>query len=169
MSAHWYAFNSQPLKEDLLWQQLISRKIECFYPRIRVHVVNPRARKMRAYFPGYLFIHEDLQITGLSTFQYMPYGRGLVVFGGEPAEVPDALIHSIRQRVIEICADGSELIESYKTGDAVLIHEGVFAGYEAIFDARLTGTERVRVLLKMLNSRYMPVNLSARQIKKQTK
>ena len=32
-------------------------------------------------------------------------------------------------------------------------------GYRAIFDARLPGTERVRVLLKMLNDRYVPLEV----------
>lgn len=166
MPLHWYAFHSQPHKEDLLWQQLLSRDLEGFFPRIRVQTVNPRARKVRPYFPGYLFVHADLEITGLSTFQWMPYGTGLVVFGGEPSIVPDVLIHAIRQRIGEIATAGGELFDGLKPGDPVIIHSGPFAGYEAIFDIRLPGTERVRVLLKMLSTRQLPVELDAGQLKK---
>ncbi len=38
---------------------------------------------------------------------------------------------------------------------------GPFEGYEAIFDARLPGTERVRVLLQFLSDRYVTIELDA--------
>jgi transcription antitermination factor NusG len=47
----------------------------------------------------------------------------------------------------------------------VVIQDGPFAGYEAIFDTRLPGRERVRVLLKLLQKRQVPVDLPAAQIK----
>ena len=37
----------------------------------------------------------------------------------------------------------------FKPGETVMVHSGPFAGYEAIFDVRLPGTERVRILLKI--------------------
>jgi len=52
-----------------------------------------------------------------------------------------------------------------KAGDPIRIQDGPFRGYEAIFDARLPGTERVRVLLEFLgNQRKVAVELSASQI-----
>ena len=39
------------------------------------------------------------------------------------------------------------------------VREGAFEGYRALVDARLPGTERVRVLLKMLNDRYVPLEV----------
>ena len=39
-------------------------------------------------------------------------------------------------------------------------------GYQALYDARLPGTERVRVLLKMLNDRYVPLEMSMELIEK---
>ncbi len=44
------------------------------------------------------------------------------------------------------------------------ITSGPFAGYEAIFDARLSGGERVRVLLTMLNDRHVPAEVGKAQI-----
>lgn len=166
MTLYWYAIHSHPNKEDLLWEQILNHGFETFYPRIRTHPVNPRSRKIRPYFPGYLFVHADLTATGLSVFQWMPYATGLVSFGGEPSIVPDHLIHGIRQRIGEIADAGGELFDSLKTGDAVLIRSGPFAGYEAIFDLRLPGSERVRVLLKMLSDRKIPLELDAGQIEK---
>ena len=138
-----------------------------FAPRIRVQVVNPRARKVRAYFPGYIFVRADLENLGLSVLQYVPGSAGLITFGGEPAFVPDGLIHAIQQRVDEINSSGGELFDVLKSGETVLVHSGPFAGYEAIFDVRLPGTERVRVLLKLLRNRKMPVELPAGYVRPQ--
>ena len=87
------------------------------------------------------------------------------MFGGEAAHVPEGLIHAIRQRVEEINAAGGELFDALKSGETVVIHSGPFAGYEAIFDARLPGTERVRVLLKLLHNRQLQMELPAGQVR----
>jgi len=164
MTFRWYALKSHPHKEDLLLHQVEAQGFEVFYPRIQVQPVNPRSRRIRPYFPGYLFVQADLEVSGTSVFQWMPYTTGLVAFGGEPSAVPDALIVGIRQRIIEIRQAGGELFDGLKSGDAVLIQGGPFEGYNAIFDTRLPGSERVRVLLKILNEQSVRVELPAGQI-----
>jgi transcription antitermination factor NusG len=164
MPIHWYALRSKPRKEDVVWKQVKDRGIEVFMPRLRVHPVNPRARKLVPYFPGYLFVQADIESVGLSTFQWLPYSTGLVSFGGEPAQVPDHLIIAIQKRVEEIAAVGGEIFDGLKQGDVVQINYGPFQGYEAIFDARLPGTVRVRVLLQFLSDRRVPVVLDAAHI-----
>lgn len=169
MPKYWYTIHSHPHKEDLLWQQALSRGVEVFYPRIRVYPVNPRSRKIVPYFPGYLFVYSNLEEIGLSFFQWMPYATGLVSFGGEPAVVPENLIHALKQRMVQIEENGGELFDSLRPGDLVTISAGPFAGYEAIFDLRLPGSERVRVLLQMLNRRLLPVEIDAGQVEKKRK
>ena len=166
MTERWYVIRSKPRKEDFLGEQLLIRKIEAYYPRVRVQTVNPRARKTKPYFPGYIFVHLDLENFNLSTLQWMPGAISLVSFGGEPAFVPDSLIQTIRKRVDEINDVGGELLEELKPGDIVDIQSGPFAGYEAIFDARLSGNERVRVLLKMMSDRKLPAEISVGQIQR---
>lgn len=163
---NWYVLRSKPCKEETVWRQAQSLGFETFYPRLRVQPVNPRSRKVRPYFPGYLFVQADLEAVGLSTFQYMPYAIGLVCFGGEPANVPEPLINAIKHRVEEIDEVGGELFDGLKRGDQVWIQDGPFVDYQAIFDARLDGSERVRVLLKMLNDRFVPVEIDAAMIEK---
>jgi transcription antitermination factor NusG len=168
MSSHWYVLRSKPRKEEVLWRQVRTRGHEIFFPRLRVNPVNPRSRKLRPYFPGYMFVRVDIEEVGLSTFQWMPHAIGLVCFGGEPATVPENLVHAIKRRVEEFAEAGGELLDGLKQGDKVRIDEGPFAGYEAIFDARISGTERVRVLLKILtDQRQIPVELRAGQIRKE--
>lgn len=166
MPLNWYAMHTKPSKEDLLWDQLMIRKVEVFYPRLRVQVVNPRARRIKPYFPGYLFVHVDLNQLGFSTLQWMPGAASLVSFDRQPATVPDGLIHAIQKRVEAVNRAGGELLYDLKPGDPVLIQDGPFAGYEAIFDTRLPGTERVRVLLKLLQKRQFPLDLPAGQVQR---
>jgi transcriptional antiterminator RfaH len=161
----WYVIRSKPRKEDFLAEQMQMRKIEIYNPRIRVQTVNPRARKVKSYFPGYVFVHLDLEKTGKFSMDYLPGAAGLVSFGGEAADVPDGLIHAIQHRVDEINDAGGELFDVLKMGATVVVHSGPFAGYEAIFDARLPGSDRVRVLLKLLKNRQMLVDLPAGQIR----
>ncbi len=166
MSINWYALRSKPRKEDVVWRQVMDQGLGVYYPRLRVHPVNPRSRKIIAYFPGYLFIQADLEQAGVSMFQWMPHTLGLVSFGGEPAVVPDHLVQAVRLRVEQINAVGGELFEGLKQGDKVWISDGPFRGFEAIFDTRLPGSERVRVLLEFLgNRRQVAIELEAGQIK----
>lgn len=164
MTAQWYAVQSKPMKESLLYEQLRLREIECYYPHIRVQPVNPRSRKVRAYFPGYVFGHLDE--TGLSRLHWIPGAIGVVSFDGIPAYVPDNLINAIRRHVEEIDAAGGENLAGLKPGEGVVIRGGPFEGYEAILDARLPGSERVRVLLKLLQRRQLRVELPASQIER---
>ncbi len=169
MAESWYALRSKPRKEEVLWQQLLARDIEVFFPRIRVHPVNPRSRKLRPYFPGYMFVQVDIEQVGLSKFNWMPFAIGLVSFDSEPATVPESLIFEVRKRVEEIATAGGEFYDGLQTGDPVRISTGPFAGYEAIFDMRLPGTERVRVLIQMLTDRNIPVELKAGQVQRKKK
>ncbi len=169
MAASWYALQSKPNKEEALFEQLENQGYEVFFPRIRVSPVNPRAKKIKAYFPGYMFVHADLEKVGISAFQWMPFARGMVSFDTEPATVPDPLIQAIRRRVEEVNQAGGELFSGLQKGDTIFIHDGPFAGYEAIFDVRLPGSERVRVLIRLLSERQVPVELGAGQIRQKRK
>ncbi len=166
MALAWYVLRSKPNKEDFFWGQLLAHRIEVFYPCIRAKTVNPRARKVKPYFPGYLFIHVDLQDVTVSFLNWMPGSRGLVAFDAQPASVPESLIVAIRRRVDEINAAGGEQLVDLQPGDSVVIQAGPFAGQEAIFDASLSGNARVRVLLKLLRGRQLPVELPGAQIER---
>lgn len=162
----WHVLRSKPNKEMALWREACGREVEAYYPQVFVRPVNPRANCARPYFPGYLFVHADLEQVGISTLQWMPYSLGLICFGDEPAIVPDALIHVIRGRVEEINTIGRECRDVPKPGETVIIRGGLFDGYQAIFDAKLLGKERVRVLLGFLQSSQKRVELPATSIER---
>jgi transcription antitermination factor NusG len=166
MSLQWYALRSKPNSEDALWRDATARGFEVYYPRTRVQPVNPRARKTKPYFPGYMFVRADIASAGYSTFAWMPYSKGLVRCGSDPSPVPDPLIHAMRRRVESINAAGGELFDGLKRGQAVAIQAGAFAGSEAIFDSRLSGSQRVRILLQLLNKQWLPLELPAGQVRR---
>ena len=169
MSLLWYALRSKTRKEDVVYRQLIDRDVEIFYPRLRVNPVNPRSKRYKPYFPGYLFIRINLEELGNNAFKWMPHTLGLVTFGGEAAVVPENLINEIRQRVEKIDEAGGEVFDGLNEGDVGQIYDGPFKGYEAIFDSKLPGSERVRVLLQLLDSRNVPIELSASSIQQKKK
>jgi len=74
------------------------------------------------------------------------------------------LIVAIRRNVDKINQAGGEQLDGLKVGDTVVIQGGPFEGYEAIFDTRLDGNERVRVLLKLMHNRQISVELPTGQI-----
>jgi transcription antitermination factor NusG len=157
----WYVIQSKPQKEKLLYEQLCLREIEAYYPSIRIKPVNPRARKFKSYFPGYLFVHVDLDLVGTSALQWVPGAIGLVKFGGEPASIAESLLQAIRSKIEKNGADDSYYAARFKHGDTVSINEGPFSGLKAIFDTRLSGSQRVRVLLEVLRDQQLRVELPA--------
>lgn len=165
---NWYALRSKPRKELALYEQVRARNIELFFPKYRTHAVNPRAAKMRPYFPGYLFVHVDTSEYGMSAFQWMPYSLGLVEFDGEPGLIPTPLIGALKRRIVELEENGEFLQDEYTPGATLKIVAGLFKGYDAIFDSRLDGADRVRILLQLMDSRQMPVELCTGQIAHKT-
>lgn len=159
MTLAWHVVRSKPNHEDFLERELESRDIEVFNPLLRANPVNPRARRYKPYFPGYVFVHIDLEVVNSSALERVPGAANLVSFGGEVASVPDNLVHAIRRKVDETNAAGGEKVEGIQPGDLVEIEHGPFAGYTAILDASLPGSERVRVLLRMLEKRDLPVEM----------
>ena len=159
MSISWYVLRSKPRKESSLCQFARSQGHEIFYPEIPAHPVNPRASTVKPYFPGYLFVRTRLREVGESTFRWMPFSQGLVYVGGEPASVPELVVAAVRQRVDQIWSAGGSAPERFRRGERVVICEGAFAGYEGIFDERLPGKERARILLKMIHDRFVTMEV----------
>ena len=113
MSACWYVMHTKPHKEEAVWHLIQAQGFGAYYPRLRVEPVNPRARKVRPYFPRYLFVQADLDEVGLSTFKWMPCAVGLLCYGDVPVPVPDDIIDGIT-RAVERC-DGYHI---YNLGES---------------------------------------------------
>lgn len=179
MATHWYALHVKPHKERSVYERLLapdgipalstqegSLPYKVFFPAVHVKPKNPRSARIRPFFPGYMFVHADLDILGQNAFNWVPGTRGLVSFGSEPAIVPDNLIFELRERVIRIEEAGGLVFETFHPGERVRIVSGPFAGYDGIFDSRLPGSERVQVLLAFLSQYPQRVKLDIEDIQK---
>jgi transcription antitermination factor NusG len=165
MSLSWYVLHSKPNKEDFLFSQLKNRDIKVYYPRLRVEPVNPRSRKIKPFFPGYLFVQVDLEATPLSSLAYIPGANRVISFDQEPAIVPDEVILTIKSNVDQINENPDLYHQQLKHGDPVIIQGGPFEGYQAIFDTRLKGSERVRLLVKFLRGQQVRVRIPKKMVK----
>ncbi len=166
MSFHWYVLRVKPHKERAVCRLLQSRQLDVYYPVLHVQPKNPRAARERPYFPGYMFVQADLSEIGENALSWVPGAHGLVIFGDVPAAVPPNLIDEIKQRLKETEANGAFAFRNMRKGDRVRIIDGVFEGYEAVFDARLPGSQRVQVLLAFLSHAPQPVKLATSDIVK---
>jgi transcriptional antiterminator RfaH len=169
---HWYVFHTKPHKERQVAAQLRQRRHEVFLPLASFHPAGAQAARERPYFPGYLFAQVDLEVAGPGSVQWLPGLRALVQFGGQPAILADHHLVDLKRRMRQIREMGGVRLEGMQRGTAVRITSGPFAGYGAMFDARLAGTERVRVLLEWVTRagqprpRWVPLELAAGSIEK---
>jgi hypothetical protein len=74
----WYVIRAKPHRERVVLAQLNRQGLEVFFPAVKVHPINPRAARERAYFPGYLFANLHLETVGAAA---------LAALGGGPAGV----------------------------------------------------------------------------------
>lgn len=164
-TAAWYVLQSKPHKENQVYAYLRSYGHEVFYPTLTMQSAKRPSVRVRPYFPRYMFVHVDLDEVGISCLTWLPGAIGIVQFGGVAASVPETFIYHLRRRLDEIEAAGGLTFDGLKPGDPIRIIAGPFAGYEAIFDSRLSGEERVLVLFEMLG-RLVRVQISAAAIEK---
>ena len=146
--ARWYLIHSKARQENVAELNLRQLGVETFCPRLReLQPTQSKAQgKGEVLFPGYLFIRVDMT----AEYRKVTYAHGVlrvVKFGAAPVVVEEEIIDSIRARV----RNGfvlPPLSSSLKSGQVVRIHKGPFHGFEAIFEQKLNGTQRVALLMK---------------------
>lgn len=149
MTARWIAIASKPHKEEALYRKLQADGYEIFFPRYRQDMGSTRVTK--PYFPGYLFVKVDLDLVGVSTFQWMPFAIGPVDICGKPAHIPDRLIIAIQKRVNQLNRAANS-----SAGSLRLENVGDIQEYKAILDVSLSIEERVVALLQVIQQEPVP-------------
>ncbi len=161
---HWYVLRSKPLKEVFLSKQLGLYDIEAYIPLVSRQKRTASTRVTRNFFPGYLFIHVDLNQKGLSTLMWIPGSNGIVCFGGEPGEVPESFIIQMKHKIEHLNQTPQGMWSRYKKGEVVRISTGPFEGYQAIFDQYLPSADRVRLMLKTIAEHQFRLELPSDQL-----
>jgi transcriptional antiterminator RfaH len=147
----WYAVQTQPNREFLAKEALQTLAgVEVYLPTLHIKPVNPRSRKRRPFFPGYLFVQVDLQEIGMSAIQWLPGVVRVVGAGDLPVPIPGNVLTEIRQHVQLVQAEDPNGLGRFRRGERVRINSGPLQGYEGMFDMRLNGRVRVQVLIECL-------------------
>lgn len=154
----WYAVFTKPRGENQALNALLAKDVEVYLPTIRVRPVNPRARHTQPFFPRYLFVRADLDAIGLSTINWTPGVTGVVTAGTRPVPVPEELIAALRKRLAHLEPPPEVAPVPFRPGEPVVIVGGPLQGINAVFDTRLDGKGRVRVLVEILQ-RQVAVDL----------
>lgn len=145
----WYAIYTKPNKEDCIAVRLQDIGIQVLNPKIRLKKF--RSKKLveviEPLFPCYLFAEFDKD----KYSHLIKYTRGVryIVGKDNPITVHEEIILSIKERMTE----GNIIIpcpQHFKTGDRVLIKDGLFRNFYGIFEREIRGPERVMILLDTL-------------------
>src|SRR5215831_4123822 len=145
--AYWACAQTAPQHEQVAQHFLgLNGYPETYLPRLRVmrRSHGRRIETRPVLFPTYIFV---LITNGWWSARWCPHVRRLILDGGAPARVPDAVIAEIRNRE----RDG--LVElptrpALQSGDRVKILVGPLAGHLGLY-AGMRPHERVLVLLAL--------------------
>jgi len=149
----WFAVVTKPRSEVIALEHLSRQGYNCLLPRTRRvrRCAGGMKTRVECLFPNYLFLRVDTRQTSLAPVRSTRGARGVVRFGGVPAEVPEAVIQSIRQRMDG--EDGFVRLDSpqLSPGQAVRLTDGPLSGFEGVFILN-EGEDRVRLLLHLLGT-----------------
>ena len=162
---NWYLVRTKTGKERWVRDQLGNAIPEVFLPMLKTKA--PRwgrlVTSIMPLFPCYVFARFDLQLQYFDV-KYMAGVRAIVSAGSDPLAVPEAIVTELRRRGVD---DVIELPDKpFDTGERVVVVDGPFRGFEAIFQHYLSGAERVAILLSAVESGGLRVVLSASAVAK---
>ncbi len=99
--------------------------------------------------------------------KWMPGLVWVVSVDDKPAVVSDEIIQQLKKRIRGKEIKWNFRNGEYSEGDYVTIVEGPFAGYSGIFNLNLSGGERARILIKLINNQSKKIVVPYEQIKKE--
>jgi transcriptional antiterminator RfaH len=163
----WYLVRTRSGKEPWVYEQLCSILPEAFLPLLEARIMRwgRPVWSVVPLFPCYVFARFNLQERYFD-IKYLAGVQGIVSAGRDPLVVPLGVVEEIKHRAV----DGIVKIEQKRldSGDCVLVVEGPFRGFEAIFDRYLSGAERVALLLKTVEANGIRVVLPSSSIAKRS-
>ncbi len=146
---NWYLIHTKPKQESIAKENLERQDYSVYLPMavVRRKRRGKSVRIIDAMFPRYLFINLSEQTDDWGPIRSTIGVSSLIRFGLEPAKIPQLLIDALIER--ENPEGIHELpVKDFEQGQKVVISEGPFEGYEALF-ATHESNERVSLLLKI--------------------
>lgn len=143
----WYVLHTVLNREQMGAQFLKRHGFDTFLPEIST-VAAGATKRRTPLFPGYLFIHIDLDEENHPLhWQCMPGVRYLVSYGDCPVPVPDEIIGLVRRKIEDLDDPNRGTAARFEPGELVRINSGPFKEMLAIFDGPITPSASVHVLL----------------------
>jgi transcriptional antiterminator RfaH len=145
--AYWSCVQLEPHRERLALHCLSKvNGFEVYSPRIRIKPSRSRREDItRPLFPGYAFVFIVLQ---WHAARWSPGVIRIVLAGGRPAVVPDAIIAELREREQGGVVQLPEA-PGMRVGDRVRVLGGPFKGHLGLY-AGMKPRERIDILLQLL-------------------
>lgn len=144
----WYAIHTNPREEDRAHSNLNAWGVETCCPKLKtVRTLNFTGRTIQVIehmFPRYIFARFNAE-TMLHKVRFTRGVRNVVMIGDVPARVENEIIAVLRSRM---SPDGLIAYQDeFDEGDEVYLKAGPFKGFTGVFNSRLTGSDRVMILL----------------------
>ena len=160
----WYVVQTKPANEDRVKGNLLNQEIEPFLPLLGTNQYSNGKviDRIKPLFPNYLFARMDI---GLHYYK-VKYTRGVskILGNGEgPIAISEKVIITIRERMGE--DNLVKLEDEFKDGDVVEVTSGPFKDLRGVFQKKMSGKGRVKILLSLIGV-DVPVQISRWQIKK---
>jgi transcriptional antiterminator RfaH len=161
----WHLVRTKVGKERYVRDQLQALIPEAFLPLLKARVLRRSrfAASISPLFPCYVFARFDLQLHYFDV-RYMAGVREIVSAGYDSLAIPPEIIAEIQRRgtngIVEIPQT------QFAVGDRVIVVDGPFNGFEAIFERYLSSAERVAILLNAVATRGLRVSLPASAVAK---
>lgn len=145
----WYLLYCKRGQIQRAQDHLERQAVNCLMPVITLEKLLRGKRTMvsEPLFPNYLFVEFDPEVIHTTTINATRGVSHFVRFGSQPATVPSTVIHQLS--VYQQPEDITDPDTPYP-GDNVVITEGAFEGFQAIF-AEPDGEARSMLLLNFLN------------------
>jgi transcriptional antiterminator RfaH len=145
----WYLVYTKPQRERAAFENLVRQGFETYLPQVRVRRrrAGRAVQRVEPMFPRYLFIHLSDVSDNWGPIRSTIGVANLVRFANRAARVPEDFVSMLREHEDE---GGIQALETpaMDAGTRVRIQDGVFQGYEAVFQAKTSGS-RVLLLLEV--------------------
>jgi transcription antitermination factor NusG len=145
----WYVVQTKPSQEKKVIFYLTQKGITTYAPETETYVYKglKKHRKIKSLFPSYIFA--QCESNKVYTLCWTKGVKKVLWKNTQPEPVPDELVQALRSLAHQ---DGLIKPQKFKKHDLVTIKSGPFKDIQALFDHWDSDSERVCLLLKMVNA-----------------
>jgi transcriptional antiterminator RfaH len=151
MSVEWYLLRTKAGEERMANERLSRFAEQTFLPllKTRVNRWGKLVDSVVPLFTSYLFVAFDLE-RQYNHIRHTPGVQYVVHYGDEPPVVPEWIIEELKAR----CAGGPIEIpkQEFCAGETVRVVDGPFREFQGVFERRVSGSERIAILLSAMGA-----------------